>query len=107
MQKRSNRWKDKRRFTPVTPYLELFAFLDLIQDASNGIRPLRYPHEQAFSQNELKCASTFVLTNQEQIFELSGSFCFSKDAKRKTNLGGSQNSLQKPWRIQLIYRLQN
>ena len=92
-EKRSNRWKDKRRFTPVTPYLELFAFFDLIQDASNRIRPLRYPHEHAFLKTNWSVLELLVLTNQERIFELSERFCFSKDARRKTNLGDSQNYL--------------
>ena len=53
-----------RRFTPVTPFLELFAFLDLIQDASNGIRPLRYPHEQAFLKTNWSVLAPYVLTNE-------------------------------------------
>ena len=56
-------------------------------------------------QNELKCAST--LCSHKRILNSSRIFVFSQDAKRKTNLGGSQNYLMKPWRIQLIYRLQN
>ena len=56
-------------------------------------------------QNELKCAST--LCSHKRILNSSRIFVFSQDAMRKTNLGGSQNYLMKPWRIQLIYRLQN
>ena len=42
-------------------------------------------------QNELKCAST--LCSHKRILNSSRIFVFSQDAKRKTNLGGSQNYL--------------
>ena len=67
----------------MIPYLELFAFLDLIQDASNGIRPLRYPHEQAFLKTNCSVLALLILTNQERILNSLEDICFSKDTRRK------------------------
>ena len=60
----------------MTPYLELFAFLDLIQDASNRIRPLRYPHEQAFLKTNISVLAPFGCHKSRTNFKLSLGFSF-------------------------------
>ena len=59
-------------------------------------------------QNELKCASTFsshkLRTNFWILWKI---FVFLKMSGEKQIWVALHNSLMKPWRIQLIYRLQN
>ena len=59
-------------------------------------------------QNELKCASTFgshkLRTNFWTLWKI---FVFLKMSGEKQIWVAFHNSLMKPWRIQLIYRLQN
>ena len=61
MQKRSNRWKDKRRLTLVTPYLELLDFWP-DQDVSNRIRPPQVSTRTAFeSKTNFLCVLALKL----------------------------------------------